>query len=581
MVQSDPAESRVVDVSGDVVPRMFEPEGAASRDSGTWRQLATSKGCREIAHPNYQGSLEGGMKVERRDNGAEAGGFQRLARTFDRQRRHDGRRKGAGTGMPARWSAATLLIGFLVLGVGAPALASPPENDDFASADVVSSLPFADSGDLAATTAEFGEPSSACLPSPAQTAWYVFSPSSSGIVRVGLAGSDFTVSVVAYRSSGGGFGGLSLVGCGGGFNTTPLTFAATAGSTYYLQVGQFVPGPGHLELRIEAVTPPPNDDFVDAEPLSGTPVSATADLTAATIEPGEPAPGGSPIVTSAWYAYTPVSGGTVVVQSDPDPSSVVAVYTGSSLGGLTEVASGGFFPPVHFAAQAGTTYYVQVAKRTFPPAVSSLVTLTVDQPGPPTASFVHFPFDPSIHDTVQFSDLSRDPAFIGFAPNQWDFGDGTTATGCCLTHRYSADGDYTVSLTVTTLDGRTASAVQVVSVRTHDVSIERLQAPNSAREGQSKDVRVQLRSEQYPETVRVALLKSVAGGPEQAVGAQTLQVLPAHGGRSTRFNLTYTFTADDAATGKVTFRAVATIEGARDALPADNQAIAAPTEVKR
>jgi hypothetical protein len=51
--------------------------------------------------------------------------------------------------------------------------------------------------------------------------------------------------------------------------------------------------------------------------------------------------------------------------------------------------------------------------------------------------------------------------------------------------------------------------------------------------------------------------------------------------RTTNFNFSYTFTGDDARIGKVTFKAVAYIEGARDALPADNEAVAKPTKVNR
>ena len=84
----------------------------------------------------------------------------------------------------------------------------------------------------------------------------------------------------------------------------------------------------------------------------------------------------------------------------------------------------------------------------------------------PVASFVFFPFDPTIFDTVQFIDQSLDPGGVGIESQAWDLGDGTIATGCCPTHRYAADGDYSVQLTVTTLDGRTASTSQVVQVRT-------------------------------------------------------------------------------------------------------------------
>jgi hypothetical protein len=153
--------------------------------------------------------------------------------------------------------------------------------------------------------------------------------------------------------------------------------------------------------------------------------------------------------------------------------------------------------------------------------------------------------------------------------------------GVAPPHRYAADGDYPVTRRVTTLDGRSATATQTLSVRTHDVSLERIQTPNSARVDQTRSIGVSVRGGQYPETVQVDLYKSAPGAFEQLVGTKTLPVPAARGGRSTGYDFSYAFTSDDGAAGKVTFRAVATIVGARDAAPADNQAIAAPTEVKR
>jgi hypothetical protein len=246
----------------------------------------------------------------------------------------------------ARWSIATLVVSVLIIGTAPAASASPPGNDDFARADVVSSLPFSDSGDLAGTTAEPGEPSSACLPSSSQTAWYVFTPSTSGRVKVDPAGSAFPVEVVLYQSFGGGVAGLSLVGCAGGFASQPLVLAATAGSTYYLQVGMFVPGPSTYQLRIDPVTAPSNDDFATAAPLSGIPVSVTADLTAATVEVGEPAPGGSPLTASVWYAYTATSTATLIVGQNPDPATVVAVSPAAlSAGSPSWLPAPAPFPP--------------------------------------------------------------------------------------------------------------------------------------------------------------------------------------------------------------------------------------------
>jgi PKD repeat protein len=170
---------------------------------------------------------------------------------------------------------------------------------------------------------------------------------------------------------------------------------------------------------------------------------------------------------------------------------------------------------------------------------------------------------------------------VGFQSEAWSFGDGTTANGCCPTHRYAADGDYTVKLTVTTFDGRTASASQVVHVRTHDVAITRFAVPVTANVGQTRMITVGISDSHYPETVQVQLYKSVPGPYNnfQLVGTLTQSITVLPGGRTTTFSFNYTFTADDAVAGKVTFEAVATIIGARDAQPADNTAISPPTKV--
>ncbi len=51
--------------------------------------------------------------------------------------------------------------------------------------------------------------------------------------------------------------------------------------------------------------------------------------------------------------------------------------------------------------------------------------------------------------------------------------------------------------------------------------------------------------------------------------------------RTTEFVFNYTFTAEDAQIGKVNFKAVATIQNYRDALPGDNEYISLPVKVSR
>lgn len=199
---------------------------------------------------------------------------------------------------------------------------------------------------------------------------------------------------------------------------------------------------------------------------------------------------------------------------------------------------------------------------------------------PPVAGFYFSPYDPSSYDVVQFYDYSYDPGGAGIASRAWDLGDGTTASECCPTHRYAADGDYTVRLGVTTYDGRSDSTSQVLRVRTHDVAITRFSVPRAASAGQTRTLTVGVNSRRAAETVEVTLMKSVPGG-YQYVGVLVQSVPVRSANRTTDFNFSYTFTSADAQVGKVTFKAIANIISGRDALPADNEAVSTPVKVSR
>jgi mRNA-degrading endonuclease toxin of MazEF toxin-antitoxin module len=81
----------------------------------------------------------------------------------------------------------------------------------------------------------------------------------------------------------------------------------------------------------------------------------------------------------------------------------------------------------------------------------------------------------------------------------------------------------------------------------------------------------------YPETIQVQLFKGNNQGGFDQVGTLTQSIPMTTGKSSTTFAFSYTFTPGDAVVGKVTFEAIATIQTARDALPADNTAIASTT----
>jgi hypothetical protein len=472
-------------------------------------------------------------------------------------------------------SAALLAAVSLAIVLPGAAVASPPSNDDFANATIIdpSSLPFSEIVDTSEATAEAGEPQYCYF--LAQTDWYAITPSSDGVLQVDSSGSNFYDSEVnVYRQDGAGLGGLGFLGCGTFGNS--VSFAVQAGKTYYVQGGKSFGGGGNLRVNVRLVPPPANDDFANATVVGSLPYSASVDTTGATIEAGEPTPCYGALLGSVWYAFTPSVSGSYSATSSAYFNTQTSVYSGSGLNSLDPIGCRAYGQPVTFHADAGTTYYIQLGGG----GGSGTVNFTLAVAPNPSANFYYYPGDPSTFDTVQFSDYSYDPGGNGFASEVWDFGDGGTASnpGCCPSHRYLADGDYKVKLTVTTTDGRSASLTQTIQVRTHDVAIAKLLVPQSATVGQTRSITIGISNRKYAETVQVDLYASSPQGFVR-VGSLTQSVPVRAAGRTTDFKINYTFTSDDASLGKITFKAVATIIGHRDALPADNEVTSLPTKV--
>jgi hypothetical protein len=191
----------------------------------------------------------------------------------------------------------------------------------------------------------------------------------------------------------------------------------------------------------------------------------------------------------------------------------------------------------------------------------------------------HNPGEPSIYDGVYFGVFEWEEGMIC----HWNFGDGSTSDVCYVDgfKKFKADGDYTVSVDVVFADGRTASAIEIVPVRTHDVAITKFIVPQSARAGQTRQITVYVRNTRYPEQIQVELCKNDCVYPP--IGTLIQDVPPRSANRTTAFSFSYTFTAEDARIGKITFRAQAFIIGDNgpDDWPVDNDVTAFPTRVSR
>ena len=345
------------------------------------------------------------------------------------------------------------ILAFVVSSVS-PAIATPPENDNIGSAVVIDSLPYQAVQDTSeASWSDGTDPS--CL--GGVTVWYTFTPTSEIGLDINTFGSD-------YNTTLGVFWGnpsnplMSSFGC---TDDAQVTFSAPAGLKLYIGVGAYQPLGGNLVLSATQIPPPANDDFANAKAIAALPFSETIDVSGATREPGQ-----SPYLCprslnhSVWYAFTPADDSAVTTTL---VDGIVGVFTGTSIDDLARVACPEPGPPLTVQLVGDTAYYFAVSDRN---SVGGVVTFNLTDAPSPVADFGFYPWNPTSLSPTSFTDESFDPGGSTFASRLWDFGDGAAASGCCPSHQFAADGDYTVTLTVTTTDGRTDSASLVVPVRT-------------------------------------------------------------------------------------------------------------------
>jgi Ca2+-binding RTX toxin-like protein len=116
-----------------------------------------------------------------------------------------------------------------------------------------------------------------------------------------------------------------------------------------------------------ALAAPANDDFANAQVITGLTGSVSSTNVGATKEAGEPGHAGNPGGHSIWYSWTaPADGNVAFTTLGSAFDTLLAVYTGAAVGALTPVAANdddpgaGGVSTVSFAVSNGVTYKVAV-----------------------------------------------------------------------------------------------------------------------------------------------------------------------------------------------------------------------------
>jgi hypothetical protein len=248
---------------------------------------------------------------------------------------------------------------FFCVADSSTAAAAPPPNDAFAQPmRLASGTVMADATNLGATK-EPGEPNHGGDPGGASV-WFQWSPTSAGVYEINTCGSAAWNVFAVYTGST--LSALSPVvesvdhGCRAGFRARPDTNYRIAidGST---EVGAVRQGALHIDLHPMVLV---SDEWSGFDLGQGMGSDWLTNVGAGK-EPNEPDHAGDPGGASLWFSWrAPESGRFTVDLCHSDIDTVLGIYTGASVDGLTEVASNddscGKQSRIEFNAVEGTVY---------------------------------------------------------------------------------------------------------------------------------------------------------------------------------------------------------------------------------
>ncbi|MCA1964396.1 MAG: S8 family serine peptidase, partial [Prosthecobacter sp.] len=249
--------------------------------------------------------------------------------------------------------------------VGVDPISVRPPNDLFVNAEVLPGTAGRVAGTNLRASAETGEPNHAGASAPLESVWYRWTAPAAGTLSLDTYGSSLDTTLAVYtgtevnaltqRAANNDSGGLQS------FISLPVT-AGQELSIAVDGVGTFE-GLFSLNYFFQPTVPGlANDAFASRTVVSGAGGTFTGSNIAATGEAEEPVHDvAAPPTHSVWWSWTaPATGVAVIDTLGSGFDTVLAVYTGGSLAGLTPVAmnddAGGPESRVAFPCSAGTAY---------------------------------------------------------------------------------------------------------------------------------------------------------------------------------------------------------------------------------
>jgi hypothetical protein len=264
-------------------------------------------------------------------------------------------------------------IPIALLALSLPLQAAPPSNDSFANAAVLSGEYMTVDGTTVEATRELNEPAGG----GDNSVWYKWTSPAYGVAEFGALfaptlGGDQRLEIFV----GSGLNDLILVGSDDSRNEPQSAINVGAGVTYYIRYVMASSGSyattfsSYVDLDSENFdqslfksTSYSNDNFSNAQLVTGKNVKVLGYPTAATREAGEPGETGSNTIWWKWVA--PNSGKTIfsTAGSGVGTKNALTIATGSRVSDLTYTKINWDYEAEYaIDAKEGTTYYIALGE---------------------------------------------------------------------------------------------------------------------------------------------------------------------------------------------------------------------------
>ena len=250
-------------------------------------------------------------------------------------------------------------------------IAEPAPNNVLGKATLIAGNPVSVTGSNRRSDSETGEPQHGNV-GGGQTVWWRWVAPEDGVVVIDTVGSDFDTVLAVYQ--GGQVNQLTELAANDDFasGTTQsrLEFSAGMGESFAIVVDGFGGATGDIVLNIRSDTTVPlngvsHNDFANAELLIGATVLSQGDTRGTDKELTEPEHAGNPGGRSVWFQWTaPTNGNLTISTAGSGFDTLLAVYQGDSVDGLTELAANddngiaGRTSLLNLTVAAGTIYRI-------------------------------------------------------------------------------------------------------------------------------------------------------------------------------------------------------------------------------